>query len=232
MPIKALLLAAGLGTRLRPLTLETPKCLVEINNIPLLEYWLRKLEDLNCNEVIINTHYLSGKVENFLKKREVSMLKIKRFHEVELLGTAGTLISNINFFSGSTGLLIHADNFTKDSLQGLIAAHSYKPSNCLITMLTFVTDCPYNCGIVEVDNNGIVINFHEKVSNPPGNLANGAVYVFDSEFLNWLSLNHPLAHDFSKEVLPNLIGKIFTWKINKPYIDIGNPEALKFSQNI
>ena len=64
--IKALLLSAGFGTRLRPLTLKTPKCLVKVNGVPLLNHWLLKLEKLGCEEVIINTHYLSHKVLEFL----------------------------------------------------------------------------------------------------------------------------------------------------------------------
>ena len=63
MKIKALLLAAGIGTRLRPLTLKTPKCLVEINGIPFLGLWLNKLNNLGCDEVLVNTHYLHEKVE-------------------------------------------------------------------------------------------------------------------------------------------------------------------------
>ena len=63
--IKALLLSAGFGTRLRPLTLKTPKCLVKVNGVPLLSHWLLKLEKLGCEEVIINTHYLSHKVLDF-----------------------------------------------------------------------------------------------------------------------------------------------------------------------
>ena len=65
-PIKSLLLAAGLGTRLRPLTLNKPKCLVEINKKPLLELWIDKLKDINTQGIIINTHYLADQVTNFL----------------------------------------------------------------------------------------------------------------------------------------------------------------------
>ena len=65
--MKALLLSAGLGTRLRPLTLNKPKCLMEINGEPLLLNWLDKLEQIGCNEVIINTHYLANQVEDVLK---------------------------------------------------------------------------------------------------------------------------------------------------------------------
>ena len=94
--IKALLLAAGYGTRLRPLTLNVPKCLVEINGEPLLSNWLYKLENLGCEEVLINTHYLSEKVVEFLEKFNSQKLKINISHEKEILGTAGTLIEHLD----------------------------------------------------------------------------------------------------------------------------------------
>ena len=65
-PIRSLLLSAGLGTRLRPLTLDKPKCLVEINKKPILEHWIDKLENIGIQKVLINTHYLAQKVNDFL----------------------------------------------------------------------------------------------------------------------------------------------------------------------
>ena len=94
-------------------------------------------------------------------------------------------------------------------------------------MLTFTTNNPESCGIVELDKENIVQKFHEKVISPPGNRANGAVYVFDNDFLEWLIKNHAKAKDFSTEVLPFLLGKIFTHHTNMNYIDIGTPERLK-----
>ena len=65
-PLRALLLAAGLGTRLRPLTLQTPKCLVTIGGEPLLGHWLRQLEEAGCEAVLVNTHYLADQVVAYL----------------------------------------------------------------------------------------------------------------------------------------------------------------------
>ena len=73
----------------------------------------------------------------------------------------------------------------------------------------------------------ILINFHEKIDNPPGEMANGAVYVFDNQFLDWLFKNHPKAKDFSREILPFLHGKIYTYHTKMPYFDIGTPQKLK-----
>ena len=113
-PLRALLLAAGLGTRLRPLTLTKPKCLVELAGKPLLGHWLQKLEKAGCESTLVNSHYLSAQVADYLKDWRSSTMSVSIFHEPELLGTAGTLLANEAFFDGTTGLLIHADNAMSD----------------------------------------------------------------------------------------------------------------------
>tara|TARA_B100001173_G_scaffold309009_1_gene320464 strand:- start:1020 stop:1733 length:714 start_codon:yes stop_codon:yes gene_type:complete len=232
-PIRAILLAAGLGTRLRPLTLKKPKCLVNIGGEPLMKRWLTKLEDIGCESVIINTHYLPEQVENFVKTWKSNKMIIQTSHEEKLLGTAGTLIEHQKFFENAIGLLIHADNVMSDSVEHLVKAHRKRDSKCDLTMLTFHTESPENCGIVTVDEMGIVKSFHEKVKNPPGRCANGALYAFDSYFINIIKQMKPQPHDFSTEVIPSMIGRIQTWHTSKPYIDIGTPQALaKANQEI
>lgn len=231
-PLRALLLAAGLGTRLRPITLHTPKCLVPIHGEPLLGRWLRQLEAAGCEAVLINTHYLADQVMAFLGKRPTTAMTVETVHEQELLGTAGTLLANRAFFAGATGLLIHADNAMGGDLGGLLDAHSHRASGCECTMLTFNTDQPNSCGIVVTDGQGVVTAFHEKVPDPPGNRANGAVYVFDPPFLADLARMTPLPSDFSTEVIPSLIGRIQSWPTDRPYLDIGTPAALAAAQQL
>ena len=231
-PLRALLLAAGLGTRLRPLTLRTPKCLVPIGGEPLLGRWLRQLEAAGCEAVLVNTHYLPEKVTNFLQSWHSESIDVQVVHEPELLGTAGTLLANRSFFDGATGLLIHADNVMAADLSGLFATHAQRPANCLLTMLTFQTDQPSSCGIVETDDEGVVIAFHEKVASPPCNCANGALYAFDPSFLGYLSNMTPPPSDFSTEVIPTLLGKIQSCQTDQPYLDIGTPEALATAQQL
>jgi len=231
-PLRALLLAAGLGTRLRPITEHTPKCLVEVAGEPLLGRWLRQLEAAGCEAVLINTHYLADQVEVFLRERAPSAMRVQTLHEPELLGTAGTLLANQTFFEGASGLLIHADNAMAGDLNGLLDAHAGRPSGCLLTMLTFRTDQPRSCGIVATDGRGVVTAFHEKVADPPGDCANGALYAFDGAFLDHLACMEPLPSDFSTEVIPTLMGRIHTWHTHQPYLDIGTPEALAAAQQL
>jgi len=230
LPLRALLLAAGLGTRLRPITLHTPKCLVPVAGEPLLGRWLRQLEAAGCEAVLINTHYLSDQVVAFVQERPSSAMGVQTIHEPELLGTAGTLLANRAFFEGATGLLIHSDNAMAGDLQGLLVAHAARPMHCLLTMLTFCTDQPRSCGIVATDGQGVVTAFHEKVADPPGNCANGALYAFDAPFLERLAGMTPQPSDFSTEVIPNLMGRIQSWHTGQPYLDIGTPEALATAQ--
>ena len=233
-PIRALLLAGGLGTRLRPITDLLPKCMVKIKDEPLLGRWLRHLEDIGCEQVIINTHYLAEEVNSFLDKSEQNKrnMSIVRFHEKELKGTAGTLVANLEYFDSCTGLLIHADNVTNNILGCLLEAHENRKEGCLVTMLTFETANPSQCGIVEVDKSGVVQAFYEKVKNPPGNRANGAIYVFDQDFVEFLRSSGERYKDFSTEILPLLVEKIQTWHTNEPYMDIGTPEALAKAQQL
>ena len=189
--INALVLAAGYGTRLRPLTLTTPKCLVPIGDKPILEHWLENLEKCGCSNAIINTHYLAEKVHSFLDKRQISKMRVKISHEEKLLGTAGTLINNQKSFNEGIGLLIHADNATRFDLNQLIKAHRSRPRGCLLTMVTFKTDKPKTCGIVKTDKQGIVQAFYEKVSDPPGTTANGAVYAFETNLIEEIKKTFP-----------------------------------------
>jgi len=231
-PLRALLLAAGLGTRLRPLTLHTPKCLMPVAGEPLLGRWLRQLEAAGCEAVLINTHYLADQVEAFLLERPAGPMGVHTIHEPELLGTAGTLLANQAFFEDATGLLIHADNAMAEDLQGLLAAHAARPAHCLLTMLTFRTEQPRSCGIVATDAQGVVTAFHEKVADPPGTCANGALYAFDPEFVEVLAQMQPAPSDFSNEVIPTLMGRIQTWHTEQPYLDIGTPQALAAAQEL
>ena len=221
--MRALLLAAGLGTRLRPITDTTPKCLVPIHGQALLAIWLQRLAQAGIGPFLVNTHYLSGQVNAFVEtspyRKDIILV-----HERDLLGTAGTLIANLDFFSGTDGLLIHADNYCLADFSAFLQAHRSRPPECVMTMMTFRTDAPSSCGIVELDARGVVVGFHEKVAKPPGNLANGAVYILSAEFLKRLRFDLNTATDFSTEVLGRLVGEIYSYETSTPFLDIGTPE--------
>ena len=229
--MRALILAAGLGKRLRPITNTIPKCLVPINGVPLLQIWLERLTAAGIGPFLINTHYLAGQVKTFVDG-SLFREKIQLTFEDYLLGTAGTLIKNLDFFQGEDGLLIHGDNYCLADISAFERAHSNRPIGCLMTMMTFRTDDPSSCGIVEVDERGVIIGFHEKVEHPPGNLANGAIYIISAELLEIIGADLNYITDFSTEVLHRFKGYIFSHEISDVFLDIGTPERYEKSNNL
>jgi mannose-1-phosphate guanylyltransferase len=200
-----------------------------INGKPLLEYWLDTAKRLNPATVLVNTHYLADVVQAFLE-RHCFKTWVQCVYEPELKGTAGTLRANGRALRDTAIMLVHADNFCQCDFSDFLEFHqTSRPKHCPITMMTFHTQTPSSCGIVELDGNGVVIGFHEKVKNPPGNLANGAVYILEPEVLQWIC-DRPEITDFSTQVLPDFIGRIATWHNEGTHIDIGSVEALREAQ--
>ncbi len=124
--MKVLLLAAGTGSRLRPITQTLPKCLVPIAGRPLLEFWLELLGPLaSCGETIINTHYMPEKVREYVAQSPYRE-KISLVHETALLGTGGTLIQNLPRLKGEDTLVAHADNSG-------VSGHNYTIFSLVVT---------------------------------------------------------------------------------------------------
>ncbi len=203
--MRALLLAAGFGTRLRPLTDTVPN-------------------RATIGPLLINTHYLSEVVEAFIADSPYRS-DVTLTHEMELKGTAGTLINHLGFFDGGDAMLIHADNYCLADLSAFVRAHHERPAECLMTMMTFRATNPKACGIVETDARGVVIGFHEKVDSPPGNTANGGVYILSSALLALLGAEFKNATDFSTQIIPHFVGRIYGYHTAETFLDIGTPET-------
>lgn len=231
--MKAYLLAAGYGTRLRPLTNTIPKCMVPIKGRPLLSWWMELFEKHGINEVLINTHYLREPVREFIKQynKQHSDMRLYETYENELLGSGGTVAKNKEFVRGEDSFLIcYADNITKANLSDMIKVHANHPG-CL-TMGLFHTNNPRGCGIAALDNENKIIEFIEKPDEPQSDLANAGIYVADNrifEYIPAVTPDKPLI-DFGKEVLPNLIGNMYGYEIKEYLLDIGTPENYKKAQ--
>jgi len=223
--MRALLLAAGIGSRLRPLTDTTPKCLVPIHGRPLLDYWLDLVFEAGIERALVNTHWLSEQVEAHIAASPWRP-RIDLVHEDELRGTGGTILANRAWFQDSAFMVAHADNLTDFDMLGLIDAHSKRPAGHVMTMLGFRTDDPSSCGILELDQRGTVLAFHEKVANPPGNLANGAVYIFEPDVITDIARLGKEVVDLSTEIIPNYLGRILCVETHGYHRDIGNPASL------
>jgi mannose-1-phosphate guanylyltransferase len=208
------------------LTNTTPKCLVTVHDRPLLDYWLDLVFEGGIERALLNTHWLADQVRAHVAQSPWSQ-RIDLVHEDELLGTGGTVLANRDWFGSEPFLVAHADNLTDFDVAGLLAAHRDRPAGCIMTMLAFRTDDPSSCGILELDGQSRVVAFHEKVANPPGNLANGAVYVFEPGVIDDIAaLGKPVV-DLSTEVIPKYLARILCVETSGYHRDIGNPESLR-----
>ena len=223
--MRALLLAAGLGTRLRPLTERIPKCLVPIRGKPLLAYWLDLLLPSGIDKVLVNTYYLPEAVRRFVASSPWQD-RITLVHEDRLLGTGGTILRNQAFFENRAFLVAHADNLSRFDVGAFLGRHEHRPAGTSITMMTFRTDAPETCGIVEEDDRSVVTAFHEKVSKPPGDHANAAVYIFEPSVIEFLEGLGKEVIDLSTELIPHFIGRICTFHNRDYHRDIGTSESL------
>jgi mannose-1-phosphate guanylyltransferase len=225
----AYLLAAGMGTRLRPLTFHWPKSLMPINGKPLLSIWLRVLIESGCKKAFVNTSHHAEKVEKFLKK-SLYVDWVESLYEPNLLGTAGTLIKNYEKIKDQTILLIHADNLCDCDFSKFIDYHyAGDRKKYPITMMTFCTDTPLSCGIVDLNEDDVVINMHEKKNGVNGRIANAAIYFIEPEVIDWIHQKKNIS-DFILEVLPFFYGRIRTWHNNELLRDIGTVSALRSVQ--
>ncbi len=224
--MKALLLAAGMGTRLRPITNSIPKCLVLVNGRALLDHWICDLLGSGIESIIINTHYLSKQVEEYIASRPYKN-KLTLIYEPKLLGTGGSLKVYAKYFDDQSFLFAHADNYCKTSLSSFINAHNHRAKNIDITMMTFKTDNPSSCGIVETNKDGVVIKFHEKKANPPSNIASGAIFIMEPKVAQFVKSFNGNVFDFSKDVIPYYLNAIQIWHNQDYLIDIGTPAALR-----
>jgi mannose-1-phosphate guanylyltransferase len=229
MPAKVLLLAGGLGTRLRPLTDTIPKCLVPIHGRPLLDYWFDAFARAGIADVLINTHHLPDHVRSYIAaKNAIGYFRVTEAYEPKLLGSAGTLHANRNWIKpGDTALVVYADNLSDVDLSRFLQFH--KSHGGPMTMLLFRTPYPEKCGIAALDLQNRIVEFVEKPQHPRSDLANAGVYALTS------SAFHEMADmqkfDLGFDVLPAFVGRMFGWVWSGYHRDIGSPEALRQAES-
>ena len=227
--MRAILLAAGFGTRLRPVTDHVPKALVPVDGRPLLEYWLEALFRSGCDRVLINTHYLADQVHATIAQSRFAD-RIDTVREEQLLGTAGTIRANAAFCQDEPCLIAHADNLCICDFEAFRNAHDNRPAGSVLTMMTFDAPDPSQCGIVELDDTGLLTAFHEKVPDPPGGRANAAVYIAEPKVIDAIAILQTRKPDISRDVIPRFLGQISTWHNDRYHMDIGTLQTYGLAQ--
>ena len=223
--VKALLLAAGIGSRLRPLTDAVPKCLVPILDRPLLDFWIESLAAAQITEARINTHSLAEQVRTYIAAVNVrGPLRLTEAHEPSLLGSAGTVAANIDLAELADEIVIvYADNLSDIALCPLLEFH--RAHQDPFTMVLFRAPNPRACGIAELDADRRIVSLVEKPAEPASELANAGIYVLDaSAYREIASLG---AFDLGFDVLPRFVGRMRGWVWGGYHLDIGTLEALE-----
>lgn len=221
--MKAFLLAAGVGSRLRPITERIPKCMLEIGGQPLLDRWLDAFWRAGVDEVMVNLHHLPDVVLQHVMSRTAPPY-IHTVFEPELLGSAGTLFANREWVEGEELFLaVNADNLTDFDLSSLVAFH--QRADAIATLTVFRAEHPEDCGVVQLDGDGWVVGFAEKPAKPVGNLANAGMYAFHPRVLDEIGESAPA--DIGHHLLPRLVGRARSVTVEGYFRDIGTFEAYR-----
>jgi mannose-1-phosphate guanylyltransferase len=225
--MKAFLLAAGFGTRLKPLTDRTPKCLLPVRGKPILQIWLEHLGKAGVTEVLVNTHYLHTQVEDFAGTWKESP-RLQLVYEPVLLGSAGTLAQNRNFVGGEPFLVCYSDNLTTFDVSLLMKELLASPGAQGV-MALHRTQEPHRCGIAALNPNGWVTQFEEKPREPKSNLANSGMYAFSAAALDSLPTVFP--SDIARDFIPKLIPGLKGLEMKVPLLDIGTLASYEAAQS-
>jgi len=221
--MKAFLFAAGIGSRLRPITDTIPKCMVAIDGQPLLDIWLDALDRAGVDEVLVNLHHLPDLVRHHIAGR-TGPPAVRTIFEPELLGSAGTLITNREWVGGEELFLAcNAYNLTDFDLRSLVQAH--REHDAVATLTVFRSERPWAGGVVEIDAVGRIIGFAEKPANPVSDLTNAGMYAFHPSVLDEIDGVPP--KDIGFDLLPRLVGRARAVMVEGYLRDIGTADAYR-----
>ena len=199
---KAMILAAGEGVRLRPLTSETPKSLLAVGNTPIIMHQLRWLKSYGIRKVAINLYHQCDKIRLELGDGEDFGMDIYYSPEEALLGTAGGVKRMESFFI-TTFYVIYGDTISDVNLSSMAEFHRLKQA--AMTIALFETANTWETGVCEINEDGRLISFTEKPTKGEehSNLSNGGIYILEPEILKYIPGGN--TSDFGYDILPRLI---------------------------
>ncbi len=201
---RAMILAAGHGTRLRPLTERLPKPMIPVGGRTLLEHTIEQLSAAGVQEIAVNLHAHAGVIADHLGDGSRFGVRITYSFEPQLLGTAGAMKALEHFFSEGPFFVVYGDVYTRVDLQQLLDHH--RSRRALATIALRRPDDVSQCGIVQMDEDGWITDFVEKpesVDDPADAWANGGVYVVEPAVLR--HIRRDAEQDFGRDVFPALV---------------------------
>jgi len=224
--MKAFLLAAGHGTRLRPLTDSIPKCLVPIRGRPLLDIWLDLCARSGITDVLINLHAHSLPIEQHLQRR-ASPVNVRLIYEAQLLGSAGTLAANREWIASDPAFwILYSDVLTNTNLRRISEFHC--AHGAVATLGLYQVPDPSRCGVAITDDKGVIVGFEEKPHSPRSNWVFSGLMVAGSALFDLIPPDIPA--DIALHLLPRLLGHMRAYPISDYVLDIGTMSNYKKAQ--
>jgi len=225
--MRALLLAAGEGQRLRPLTLHMPKPMVPVGGRPILAHLIGLLRRHGITEIAMNLHYQPEAIVDYFGNGEQFGVTLTYSYEEQLRGSAGAARSLEHFLTDAF-VVLYGDVLTNVDLSSLVAHHHGSRSAGTIGLYE-VSD-PSRCGIVELDATGRVIRFVEKPApgTIQGNLANSGILILEPSVLHYIPETEPV--DFGLHLFPKLLSEgipLSGKRLDGYILDIGSPDRLE-----
>ncbi len=222
--MKALFLAGGKGTRLKPLTDHLPKPMVPIMGVPLLERSIRELKRCGVNEIVISTCYKSDCIEGHFDADSRSGMTIHCICEEKPLGTGGAIKNCQKYFDG-TFLIFNSDILCNINLKELVGFHKQKGAD--VTIAATKVEDPSSYGVIEYDPDGSIVSFTEKpkLGEAKSNYINAGIYVFEPRVLDLIPQGQPVSVE--RDTFPLLLKKGFRLAVFRGddyWIDIGTPQ--------
>ena len=223
--MKALILAGGEGTRLRPLTYTTPKSLLPICNRPFLEHQLRLMREHGITSAMLLTGYLAEAFEPFVSHMAREGVTLEIVREERPLGTAGAVRNVLDRLDGTT-VVFNGDVLTDLDLTALISSHRSRGAAVTLTLTPVADAGPY--GLVPLDGDGRVQAFLEKPEPEvarAGGLINAGTYVLEPRVLADMPAGKMWS--FERQVFPSLVERgeaVFGFASDTYWLDIGTPE--------
>ena len=222
--IKAMIMAAGVGSRLEPLTKSVPKPLVPIANKPVMDILFEKLAQIGICDVICNTYYLANQIIDRYTNNNFG-INFNYITEETLSGTAGGVKKCQFFFDeGTPFLVLSADGLTNADLEKGIEIHKKTGAIATIGIKPIAMEDVPKFGVVVTDNDGFITEFQEKpsIESAKSNFINTGIYIFDYKIFDYIPEN--TFYDFAKDVFPKLLNEhaINTFEVNEYWSDIGS----------
>jgi mannose-1-phosphate guanylyltransferase len=227
MPLEAILLVGGKGTRLRPLTLSAPKPLLPTAGVPFLAHQLVRAAECGISHVVLATSYQAEMFNEAFGDGSQFGLSVEYVHEPVALGTGGGIRNAASRLHGDPGdpvVVLNGDILSAHDVRAQVAMHIEQDAAATLHLVK--VDDPSRYGCVETDVSGRVLAFLEKTPNPPTNLINAGCYVFRRDVIDQMPAGRVVSVE--KETFPELIasGQLLLGYPEFAYwLDVGTPQA-------